>query len=251
MGLLENKIALVTGGGGGIGSAITRAFAREGARVVVTDVDRAAGEACARQLREAGGEVQFLAADAGDPADWERLTAAIRERYGRLDCACNNAGVSHPPLPLAELALEDWDRVLRVNLSSVFYGMRQQIPLMVEGGGGAIVNIASVLGVVTAPVAPAYSAAKHGVVGLTQSAAVDYASRGIRVNAVAPGFISTAMTAGLEADPAVGRRLRALHPLGRLGRPEEVAELVVWLCSERAAFVTGACYAVDGGYLAR
>jgi NAD(P)-dependent dehydrogenase (short-subunit alcohol dehydrogenase family) len=185
------------------------------------------------------------------PADSKTLVDKTLAHYGRLDVACNNAGIGGPSAATADYPLDGWAQVININLSGVFYGMQQQIKAMLKTGGGSIVNMASVLGAVAFAKSPAYTAAKHGVIGLTQAAAIEYGGHGIRVNAVGPGFIRTAMTHGLEQDAAVKAVLIAAHPIGRLGTPEEVAQLVVWLASSRASFVTGAYYPVDGGYLAR
>jgi NAD(P)-dependent dehydrogenase (short-subunit alcohol dehydrogenase family) len=198
-----------------------------------------------------GGDALFEAADVGNVEHGRALVQRTLASYGRLDVACNNAGVGGALLPTADYPVEAWAQVINTNLSGVFYGMKHQIPAMLQGGGGAIVNIASILGVVAFANAPAYTAAKHGVVGLTQCAALEYASQGVRINAVGPAFIQTPMIAPVDADPAAHQALVAQHPMGRLGRSEEVAELVLWLASSRASFVTGAYYPVDGGYLAR
>jgi NAD(P)-dependent dehydrogenase (short-subunit alcohol dehydrogenase family) len=248
---LKGKVALVTGAGSGIGRACAEAYARAGARVVVSDRDVAGGEETVRRLEEAGGEALFVAADVADPAACAGLVARTLERFGRLDCACNNAGIGGEQNPTADYSDEGWQQVIDVNLSGVFYCLKHEIAAMLAGGGGAIVNMASILGQVGFATAPAYVAAKHGVLGLTKTAALEYAAQGIRVNAVGPAFIHTPMIAAFEEDPEKRQMLLSLHPIGRLGNPEEVAAAVLWLSSEAASFVTGAYLPVDGGYLAR
>lgn len=247
----SGKVAIVTGAASGIGRASAQLYASEGAKVVVSDVDVEGSLETIQLIKDAGGEAFFVQTDVSNPADCEALVKMTIDQYGRLDFACNNAGIGGEQNLTADYSLEGWQKVIDVNLSGVFYCMKYEIRAMLETGGGAIVNMASILGLVSFATAPAYVAAKHGVVGLTKNAAVEYATSGIRVNVVGPAFIKTPMIASLEDNEETLNLLVSLHPIGRLGAPEEVAELVIWLSSDRAAFVTGAYFAVDGGYLAR
>jgi NAD(P)-dependent dehydrogenase (short-subunit alcohol dehydrogenase family) len=253
--MLENKVALVTGAGSGIGRAVATAYGREGASVVVSDMNVDAGNETVALLRENNVNAQFVKADVTSPEECVAMVDAAVSHFGRLDIACNNAGANTTPTPTADTELENWRKVIDVNLSGVFYCLRAQIPAMLANNapesGGAIVNIASILGSVGHQGVPAYVASKHGVVGLTQTASLDYAAQGIRVNAVGPGFIETPFIAHRLNDEQLRNELVSRHPIGRLGRAEDVAELVLWLSSPRASFVTGSYYPVDGGYLSR
>ncbi len=248
--MLKDKVMLVTGASAGIGRAVALVCAREGAKLVLSDLNVVTGEETAALVRKQGAEAIFLVADVGKSADSKTLVDTAVAQFGRLDLACNNAGIGGVSAPTADYPLDAWDSVIQINLSGVFYGMQQQLKAMLKNGGGVIINIASVLGAVALARSPAYTAAKHGVVGLTQAAAIEYGAQNIRINAVGPGFIRTAMTSGLEKNEDALAMLIAAHPIGRLGKAEEVAESVAWLASDKASFVTGAYYPVDGGYLA-
>jgi NAD(P)-dependent dehydrogenase (short-subunit alcohol dehydrogenase family) len=251
MGSLNGKIALVTGGDSGIGRAVSLAYHREGAKVIVVDCHAAKKDGTVQEIEKMGGDAAFVQADVSVPGDCARMVAEAVKKFGRLDIACNNAGIGGEMAPTADYGVDAWGKVIGINLSGVFYCLKFEIPELLKAKGGAIVNMASVLGQVSFAGSPAYVAAKHGVVGLTQNAAVEYASQHIRVNAVGPGFIKTPMVNPMIQDKAVNDALVALHPMGRLGDATEVAELVLWLSSPQASFVTGAYYPVDGGYLAR
>ena len=251
---LDGKIALVTGGSSGIGRASALAFGREGATVVVADVDVKGGEETGRMIQAAGATATFVRTDVSKASEVEALVQRAVETYGRLDCAFNNAGIQGHSTPTAECSEDNWDRIIAINLTGVWLCMKHELRHMLKQGGGAILNTASNFGLVGSNGMPAYTASKHGVVGLTKSAALEYAKAGIRVNAVCPGPVDTPLFYELvrhrpeQRDQIVGAIL-AQEPMGRLGRPEEIAEAVVWLCSDAASFVTGAAVSVDGGYV--
>ena len=250
--LLKGKVALVTGGGSGIGRASALAFAREGARGVVADVVVEGGEETVGMIKKAGGEAIFVKADVAQAAEVEAMVNKAVETYGRLDCAYNNAGIAGTVVSTADYTEEDWDRVIAINLKGVWLCMKYEIPQMLKQGGGAIVNTSSTLGLVGMGSTSAYAASKHGVAGLTKTAALEYAQKGIRVNAVCPGVISTPMVERIISDnPEFEAQVIGVEPVGRKGAPEEVAEAVVWLCSDAASFVTGHPMAVDGGWVAQ
>ena len=248
MSVLEGKAALVTGGGSGLGRASAIALARAGATVTVADVDERGGKETAALVSEdAGGDADFVRADVTRPNEVEAMVDKAVARWGHLDCALNNAGTTGVSAPTADYTLDDWNRAIALNLTGVFLCLKYELPAMLERGG-AIVNMASGAGLVGFPGLPAYVASKHGVVGLTRAAALEYASQGVRINAICPGSTRTPMLEGfMGGDEQVERMMTRAVPLGRLGRPEEIAEAVVWLCSDAASFVVGHALAVDGG----
>jgi NAD(P)-dependent dehydrogenase (short-subunit alcohol dehydrogenase family) len=251
-GLLQNKTIIVTGAGGGIGRATCVVLAAAGAKVVVTDIVEPAGIATVNEVEAQGGTAVFVKADLGLEEDVRNLVDEAVAAFGKLDGAFNNAGLEQCAVPLHELTTEQWEKALRVDLTSVFWCIKYQVIAMLKTGGGAIVNTASSLGQVAIPNASEYITAKHGVVGLTRAAGAEYAARGIRVNAVLPGIIKTPMISRLSEDArfsAMFDKLRDRHPIGRFGNPAEVGEAVKWLLSGDASFMNGAAMAVDGGYL--
>ena len=250
-GLVEGKVALVTGAARGIGRATARLFAREGARVVLADLLEE-GEDVAGEIRREGGEAVFVRTDVTRESEVEALVAGAVERFGRLDCAHNNAGITGGMAAVQDLALEDFERTLRVNLLGVFLCLKHELRVMQRQGGGAVVNTSSGSGVIATPGLAPYCASKHAVLGLTKTAALENARTGVRVNAILPGSIDTPMLrAAMESAPGMERMIRSSLPSGRLGTPEEVAEAVVWLCSDRASLVSGASLLVDGATVNR
>jgi NAD(P)-dependent dehydrogenase (short-subunit alcohol dehydrogenase family) len=251
-GRVDGKIALVTGGGSGIGRATALTFAREGAKVVVADVVVDGGEDTVGQIKAAGGEAMFVKTDVARAAEVDAVVTAAVATHGRLDCAFNNAGVEGMLQTTVEYGEAHWDRVLAINLKGVWLCMKYEIAQMLKQGSGAIVNTASAAGLVGFPHLSAYVASKHGVVGLTKTAALEYAKAGIRVNAVCPGGIRTPMLErAFKMMEGFAEAAVASEPVGRLGQPGEIAEAVVWLCSDAASFITGVPMAVDGGLVAQ
>ncbi len=243
----ENKVVLVTGGGSGIGQACCIAFSNRGAKVVVSDLDEQGGQATVDQISDLGGEAMFVRTNVSDPTDVQSMVAQVVEKYGKLDIAVNNAGIGDTT-PVAEKEIDEWLKVINVNLNGVFYCVKFELQEMLKIGKGVIVNMASILGSVGFPTSAAYVAAKHGVVGLTKNVALEYASQGIRINAVGPAFIRTPLLDDLGEE--VLTQLAGVTPQGRLGTPEEVAALVLFLASDEASYINGSYHLVDGGYTA-
>lgn len=245
---MKNKVVIVTGGASGIGEATAVLFAREGASVVVSDIQEEKGKKVVQQIVAAGGKASFFMADVSVAEENEALVNFAVKTYGKLDVAVNNAGIGGEGNKIADMSLEGWHKVISVNLNSLFYGMKYQIAAMKKNGAGSIVNISSILGSVGFMGSAAYVAAKHGALGITKTAALEYSSENIRINAVGPAFIDTPLLDQL--DDELKQKLISMHPIGRFGKSEEVAEIILWLGSDKASFATGAYYPIDGGYLA-
>jgi NAD(P)-dependent dehydrogenase (short-subunit alcohol dehydrogenase family) len=251
-GLVDGKATLITGAASGIGAAAARIFAREGARLVLSDVQTELGEQVAKELNAQGGEAHFIPADVSREQDVKQLVARSVELLGTLECAFNNAGIVAPPALLHETSLENWDRTLAINLTGVFLCMKEEISVMLERGGGAIVNTASGAGLIATPGMSPYCASKHAILGITKTAAVENAQAGVRVNAVLPGSTDTPLIQSvMNASPPTKKMILASTPTGRLGLPEEIAEAAVWLCSDRASYVSGESMLIDGAAVAR
>lgn len=250
MKMLDNKVAIITGAGSGLGKAMALLYAKEGAKIVVSDIDEKGGNETVSEIEANGGKAIFVKADSTSPEDNKNLVDQAVAEFGGLHIAVNNAGIGGPISTVGEYPIDGWNKVIAINLSGVFYGLRYQIPAILKSGGGSIVNVASILGKVGTKGSSAYVAAKHGVIGLTETAALEYADQKIRINSIGPGYVLTPLVKNtLDKEALDG--LVSLHPIGRLGEPEEVAELALWLNSDKASFVTGSYYNVDGGYLAQ
>jgi len=251
MSLLSNKVGLVTGGASGIGRATAQVFAREGAKVAIADMDTTQGEETAHEICTSGGEAIFVKTDVSKAFDVEILVQKTIDTFGQLDCAFNNAGIFGKSAPLADYTEDDWDQLININLKGVWLCMKYEIPHMLEHGG-AIVNASSVSGLVGSKSSPLYAASKHGVTGLTRTAALQYADKKIRVNCTCPGAIHTPMLEHIfSLNPANRDKYTAAAPIGRLAKPEEVAEAVAWLCSDSSGYITGVALPVDGGWVAQ
>lgn len=249
MSLLHGKVALVTGAGSGIGRAVALSYAREGAKVVVSDIDVAGGMKTVELIEAIHREAIFFESDASTPEGNEALVNRALEVYGKLDIACNNAGIGGLAAPTGDYTLEAWKQVIDINFNGVFYGCKYQLKAMELNGGGSIINMASIHGLVAAPMSAAYTSSKHGIVGLTKNIGAEYGAKNIRCNAIGPAYIKTPLLEN-NLTPEQLEFLVTKHPIGRLGEPEEVAEFVTFLSSDKASFMTGAYYVVDGGYTA-
>lgn len=244
----ENKVVIVTGASSGIGLATAKAFAREGAKVVISDINEQAGQETVKSIENESGEATFIKCDVSSEEDVKNLVDMTIQKYGRLDCAYNNAGIEGTPSSTTECSVSNWDKTINTNLKGVWLCMKYEIPAMLKNGKGSIVNCSSIAGLVGFETIPAYVASKHGVIGLTETASLEFAKQNIRVNAVCPGVIDTPMlerfTQGNE------EQMAQQDPMGRVGRPEEIADSVLWLCSEKSSYVTGQAIAIDGGWVA-
>jgi len=249
MSILENKVAVVSGAGSGIGRAIAITYAKEGAKVAVADINGAHAEETVKMIKDAGGDAFAIIADSSKAADNKTIVEKVVAQYGRLDIACNNAGMGGPAKPTGEYEPEEWDRVIALNLNGVFYACRYELEQMEKNGGGSIINIASIHGQVAAPNSPAYTASKHAVVGLTKNIAAEYAQKNIRCNAVGPGYIETPLLSD-NLDKKAQDAIAAKNPIKRLGTAQEIADLVTFLSSDKSSFTTGSYIISDGGYTA-
>lgn len=250
-GQVNGKVAVVTGAASGIGREVALLLAREGALVVVSDVSDAGGQETVQLIKGSGAAATFVRCDVSQPEEVEKLMQTTVATYGKLDCAVNNAGIGGASAPTADYPLDSWNKVIAINLTAPWLCMKYEIPHMLKQGKGAIVNMASILGTTGFATSSAYVAAKHGLIGATRTAALEYSAQGIRINAVCPGFIETPMLTNAGLDAQTQKYISSLHPIGRMGKPEEIAAMVLWLCSDAASFVTGAAMLVDGGYTAQ
>jgi len=251
MSQFAGKVVLVTGGNAGIGRATARQFAKLGAQVVVSGRRETEGHAVVAEIEELGGKAIFVKTDVSKESDVKAMVERTLATFGRLDCAFNNAGIEQALTPLPDQTEETYDQIMDVNVKGVWLSLKHEIPAMLQNGGGAIVNNSSVAGLIGFATAPIYAASKHAVAGLTKSVALEYAKQNVRVNAVAPGAIETRMFRDFATAPEVRQMLESAHPIGRIGRPEEIASTVIWLCSNDASFVTGQIFPIDGGYTAQ